>query len=125
MQEETRFRVGQLVSVELPRLLTSAAEKLAVEAYSILLLSALGPYQITSTTSHNITTDQDGVPKMITADQALLEPGHMSLQDDIVDDKCSLWLLETSVKTWRKSRTGQGEVDKKVVKRRDTLLFIS
>lgn len=85
MLEETRFRVGHLVQVDLLPRWTSAANKMAVKAHSKLLRRTFGPYLVTLTTLNTITIDQDEILNSISADWASLAAIHMQLQDDIVD----------------------------------------
>lgn len=94
--EETSFGTSQLVYVDRPPLQTSAADKMAVEAYFKLLSLAVGPYHVTYTTPQTVKIEQDGITNNISADRASLPPTHMQLQNDIVHDGYKQTLSDTS-----------------------------
>lgn len=124
VQEKTGFHVSKLVYIDCAPLSTSAADKMAAEAYFKLLPCALGPYRVTSTISHSTNIDPNGTPITIFSNQALLAPAHMLLQDDIVDDQCNHSLSGHSVNTSENTKTNHGKAKIKEINRRNILSFI-
>lgn len=61
VREQTPFRTGQLVYLDRPSLLTSAVDKMAIEAYPKLVPRALAPYDVVLKTSHTAVIDLDGI----------------------------------------------------------------
>lgn len=48
----------------------TASERMADESQSKLLSKTIGPFRIIDTTSYRITIDGDGIPNLISMDQA-------------------------------------------------------
>lgn len=71
---------------------------MAAEAYSKLLLHALGPFPVPWTTLHTVAIDQDGGMNTISAHQASAAPTHMQRQESKVYDKHNQSLSDTSVR---------------------------
>lgn len=65
IREETCFHISELVYENCSLLSTSAADKMAVEAYSRLLSCALGSYPMTSTALHTNNIYQGVIQSII------------------------------------------------------------
>lgn len=85
-REETRSRIGQLVNLDCTPLSTSAADKMAEEAYSKFAPARTRTLWVSSTTSHTVNPGQKEIPNTVSADWASPASTDMHRQDDIVDD---------------------------------------
>lgn len=75
-----------------------AADKLALEEYSKLLLRALGPYCLSSSTLHSNSIKQERILNNTPSEWASLGPIHTQPQEDTVHDEYNQPLSDNSVR---------------------------
>lgn len=125
VRKKTLLHVHQLMSTSHPPLLTSAADKMALEAYLKFHSRILGPYRVTSMTWHTIAINQDGISNTFFAVWESLTPTYTQAQNEIVDSKREQSFSDIPVRSPGISSDQQGRRKIREIKCRNIASIIS